>query len=106
MTARADGAGAPSSNVGNASFHAVVIGRVQGVGFRYSAIRQARTLGLTGTVSNRYDGSVEVEAEGPLPALERFLAWLNRGPPGAHVRDVQVDWGSWTGRFRDFEVDF
>ena len=91
---------------GGSSFHAVVTGRVQGVGFRYSAVRQARALGLTGTVGNRYDGSVEVEAEGPLPALERFLQWLNRGPPGAHVRGVDVQWRTWTGRFRDFDVDF
>lgn len=91
---------------GKASFHAVVTGRVQGVGFRYSAVRQARALGLQGTVSNRFDGSVEVEAEGAPPALERFLSWLNRGPPGAHVREVQVDWRPPTGRFRDFDVDF
>ena len=94
-----DGAGA-------SCFYAVVTGRVQGVGFRYSAVRQARALGLTGTVSNRYDGSVEVEAEGPLPALERFLEWLNRGPPGAHVRGVDVQWRASTGRFADFDVDF
>ena len=91
---------------GVSCFYAVVTGRVQGVGFRYSAVRQARALGLTGTVSNRYDGSVEVEAEGPLPALERFLEWLNRGPPGAHVRGVDVQWRAASGRFADFEVDF
>ena len=91
---------------GASCFHAVVSGRVQGVGFRYSAVRQARALGLTGTVANRYDGSVEVHAEGPPAALERFLAWLNRGPPGAHVRGVDVQWRASTGRFADFDVDF
>lgn len=106
MTAEAGGAGGPHRGTGNASLHAIVTGRVQGVGFRYSAVRQARALGLAGTVCNRYDGSVEVDAEGPTPALERFLAWLDRGPPGAHVRGVQVEWRPWTGRFRDFDVDF
>jgi acylphosphatase len=106
VTAEAGGAGTPRSGPGNASLHAIVTGRVQGVGFRYSAVRQARALALTGMVSNRYDGSVEVQAEGPTPALERLLAWLDRGPPGAHVRGVQVEWGAWTGRFRDFDVDF
>jgi len=91
---------------GNAAFHAVVTGRVQGVGFRYSAVRRARELGLSGTVSNRSDGSVEVDAEGGLQDLELLLAWLRRGPPGAHVRDVEVQWLPWSGRFRDFEVDF
>ncbi len=106
MTQRAGGAGAAAPGAGGSSFHAVVTGRVQGVGFRYSAVRQARALGLTGTVSNRYDGSVEVEAEGPLRALERFLEWLHRGPPGAHVRAVDVQWREVTGRFADFDVDF
>jgi len=91
---------------GNAAFHAVVTGRVQGVGFRYSAVRRARELGLSGTVSNRSDGSVEVDAEGGLQDLELLLAWLRRGPPGAHVRDVEVQWLPWSGRFRDFEVEF
>jgi acylphosphatase len=96
----------PAKQPGNSAFHAVVSGRVQGIGFRYSAIRQARTLGITGTVANRGDGSVDVQAEGPMPDLERFLEWLRRGPPGAHVRDVQVEWPSWTGRFHGFEVEF
>ena len=89
-----------------AAFHAVVSGRVQGVGFRYSTIRQARALGLSGTVSNQSDGSVEVDAEGPRPSLERLLAWLSHGPPGAHVRDVSVEWRPWSGRYQGFDVEF
>lgn len=88
------------------AFRAVVHGRVQGVGFRYSAVRQARALGLCGSVSNRPDGAVEVSVEGDAARLERFLAWLRRGPPGAHVTDVDVQWGPWTGAWRDFDVDF
>ena len=90
----------------DAAFCAIVTGRVQGVGFRYSAVRRARELGLFGAVSNRSNGSVEVQAEGRLQDLERLLTWLRRGPPGAHVQDVQVEWLPWTGRYRDFEVEF
>ena len=96
----------PAAEPGNAAFRAVVAGRVQGVGFRYSAVRQARALGIAGSVANRPDGSVEVVAEGDAASLEGMLAWLRRGPPGAHVREVQVDWLSWTGRFRGFEIEF
>lgn len=85
---------------------AVVRGRVQGVGFRYSAVREARRLGLRGTVANLPDGSVGVEAEGDRAVLEGFLAWLRRGPPGAHVRDVDVQWRDATGRFAGFDVAF
>jgi acylphosphatase len=49
---------------------------------------------------------VEVNAEGALPDLERMLAWLRRGPPGAHVSEVQVQWLPWSGRFEGFDVEF
>jgi acylphosphatase len=91
---------------GNAAFHAIVSGRVQGVGFRYSAVRQARALGIAGSVANLPDGSVDVVAEGDAADLQRMLAWLRRGPPGAYVREVLVDWLPWSGRFEGFDVDF
>jgi acylphosphatase len=91
---------------GNAAFHAVVTGRVQGVGFRYSAVREARARRISGTVANRYDGSVEIDAEGAMPDLQRFFAWLQRGPPGAHVSNVDVEWRPWSGRFDGFDVEF
>jgi acylphosphatase len=73
------------------AIHAVVHGRVQGVGFRWSAVMEARRLRLTGSVANLPDGSVEVVAEGAADALEAFRAWLERGPPGARVTSVDVD---------------
>ncbi len=85
---------------------AVVRGRVQGVGFRYSAVREARRLGLRGTVANLPEGSVGVQAEGSRATLEAFLAWLRRGPPGARVSGVDVQWGQATGRFTSFDVSF
>lgn len=51
-------------------------GRVQGVGFRITAMRAANALGLTGWVRNEYDGSVSVEAQGSAAALGRFLALI------------------------------
>jgi len=75
---------------GPRAFRARVSGRVQGVGFRLSAVREARRLGLRGWVRNADDGSVEVEAEGPPERLDAYLAWLQHGPPGAFVSDVEV----------------
>ena len=51
-------------------------GRVQGVGFRITAMRAANAFGLTGWVLNEYDGSVTVEAQGSGAALGRFLALI------------------------------
>jgi acylphosphatase len=65
--------------------HAVVRGRVQGVGFRWFVRERARELGVRGWVRNRADGSVEVEAAGESESLDRFRQWLSRGPSGAHV---------------------
>ena len=70
---------------------AIVTGNVQGVGFRYTARREAEKLGLVGFVRNRSDGSVETEFEGTDVALSTFIAWLNDGPPGATVSSVIVE---------------
>jgi acylphosphatase len=65
-------------------------GRVQGVGFREACVQRARTLGLTGYVRNRRDGSVEVMLQGPADAVARMQAWLHEGPPLARVDRVTV----------------
>jgi acylphosphatase len=71
--------------------HALVRGHVQGVGYRATTQREARTLGLAGWVRNLADGTVEVEAEGDEATIETFLEYLNEGPLGAHVDAVSVE---------------
>ena len=66
-----------------------VRGRVQGVGFRWSAARVADALGLRGSIRNAPDGTVEVSAEGPADTLDRFARWLSEGPRGAAVDRVE-----------------
>jgi acylphosphatase len=63
-----------------------------------------RRLHLRGYVRNRYDGAVEVEAEGPAAELERFLDALRQGPRAARVSDVEVEWGAARGDLGPFEV--
>lgn len=67
----------------------IVRGRVQGVGFRWSAKREADRLGVAGTIWNREDGGVEVYAQGPDAAVRRFEQWLTEGPPGALVERLE-----------------
>jgi acylphosphatase len=69
----------------------IVKGRVQGVGYRAFAARAARTLRLSGGASNLEDGRVEIVAEGPAHALERFEAALSEGPRLARVDDLSVE---------------
>lgn len=53
-------------------------GRVQGVGFRYTAKYLAQSLGLTGWVENEYDGTVKMEVQGREPMIDKLLEGLNR----------------------------
>ena len=95
------------SNLPNASLHAVIRGRVQGVGFRDFVMTRASSLGLTGYVRNLSDGrSVEVVAEGPRVQLDRFIEQLREGPRGAQVQSLETHWGPVTGLHSDFGARF
>lgn len=65
-------------------------GRVQGVGYRWYMIRQARLLGVTGFVRNRMDGSVEALVAGPEAELEALLDWARQGPALAGVTAIDI----------------
>jgi acylphosphatase len=75
------------SEIGRIAFR--VVGRVQGVGFRWWTRRAARELGVAGWVRNEGDGSVVVHAIGPASALERLEAALRSGPMGARVDQLE-----------------
>lgn len=84
--------------------HVYVQGHVQGVGYRYSTAVKARGLGLAGWVRNLRDGRVEAEFEGPQERLEQMLAWCRRGPSGAVVREVEVEWHEEATGLKNFEI--
>ena len=70
---------------------AVVTGRVQGVGFRYTTQRIGSGLGLAGWVMNQFDGTVQTWAQGSDDAVGRFIDFLGEGPPAARVIDLSVE---------------
>lgn len=84
--------------------HVKIQGRVQGVYFRASTVRQAQDLGLTGWVRNCADGSVEAVAEGSRDQIELLIAWCHQGPPGAQVSNVTVQWDTAQNVLRGFSV--
>jgi acylphosphatase len=71
-------------------YNITVYGRVQGVGYRYSALSMARYLNVKGIVRNKYDGSVYIEAEGSTEQLDDFVKWCKQGPEHANVTEVLV----------------
>lgn len=79
-------------------------GRVQGVGFRFSAVGEARRLALTGWVRNAPDGDVELVAEGPKERLRLLATWCHRGPRGALVTDVEEQWLPYSGDLEGFRL--
>ena len=67
-----------------------VVGRVQGVAYRASAVDAAAELGVVGWVRNLTSGDVEGVAQGQASAVDSFLAWAAKGPPGARVDRIQT----------------
>ena len=83
---------------------ATVVGRVQGVGFRYFVLHEAMALGLDGWVANTADGAVRCVAEGQRDLLETLLDRLREGPAGAIVDRVSAAWMPATGSLGGFSV--
>ena len=82
----------------------LIAGRVQGVGFRFFAERQAGIEGLHGWVRNLPDSRVEVRIEGDAESVDRVGAALGRGPAGARVESVTVEDEVPTGRATGFAI--
>lgn len=84
----------------------VVTGLVQGVGYRYFVIREAKALGLKGFTKNLYTGEVLTVVEGEKALVEELIKKLRVGPIHASVKSCKVDWQEPKNEFTDFEVRF
>jgi acylphosphatase len=82
----------------------IIGGRVQGVGFRFSAFDKASDLALAGWVRNMAGGEVEIVAEGRRESLKKLVEWAHLGPPSAHVTDVREEWLDFAGEFTEFRI--
>jgi len=82
----------------------VVSGVVQGVGFRFFAVRKAKEFGLTGWVRNTFEGTVESEVEGEKGSILEYIKDLKAGPGGAKIKDVKVEWREFQNRYSDFQI--
>jgi len=90
----------------NVRVRLIIEGRVQGVWFRDSTRRVAKSLGVTGWVRNLPDGTVEAVAEGEEEKVKKMVEWCHQGPPHARVTNVQEFQEQWKGEFEDFEIRF
>ena len=78
------------SNMQKKAVSITIHGRVQGVGFRYFVYNLAKEMGVEGSVRNRPDGTVYVEAQAPADLLETFTYHCKQGPSHSHVRRADV----------------
>jgi acylphosphatase len=85
--------------------HTYYSGRVQGVGFRFTAEDIAIELGVVGWVKNLRDGRVELVAEAEEDVLQEFLAKL-RHYFSEYIRNEDINWLPATGEFKDFGIRF
>jgi len=82
-----------------------IFGEVQGVGFRFFALRQAQKLKLTGYVKNEKAGFVTIIAEGPEENLNELLDLCRQGPSYARVDKIEEMWDNSTGEFKEFKIE-
>ncbi len=80
-----------------------VLGKVQGVSFRYATKAVADQLGVRGYILNQADGSVYIEAEADDWNMQLFLDWCNEGPTGAVVSTVKTNEAE-LKNYRNFEI--
>ncbi|ACA59669.1 acylphosphatase [Candidatus Desulforudis audaxviator] len=81
-----------------------ITGKVQGVYFRAAMLEEAEKRGVTGWVRNRSDGTVEGVLEGSRLAVQEVLDWCRQGPPGAVVKQVEINWQTPSGKYSGFEI--
>lgn len=89
----------------NKRMHVLYTGRVQGVGFRFTAERFALELDVVGWVINLPDGSVGLTCEGEEAKLRKLLQKID-DVFCHYIKDISLEWSQATGEFSDFEIRF
>jgi acylphosphatase len=79
-------------------------GRVQGVGFRYTAKTVAAGFEITGTIRNLPDGRVELIAEGAREELEAFRKAIRGAGLAGFIRDENASWSDAQNNYHGFEI--
>lgn len=85
--------------------HIIFSGRVQGVGFRFTARRIAGRYGLMGFVRNLPNGTVEMFAQGNADDVDRCLRDIDEAFAG-YVRDAKIEDASPNARYDEFSIAF
>lgn len=82
----------------------LITGKVQGVFYRASCQEVAQRLGLNGWVKNLSDGNVEALAQGEKEKIEKLIAWCKKGPSGAVVSNLDINWETVVKQITSFKI--
>ncbi len=85
--------------------HVIFNGRVQGIGFRFTAESMAQTLGIGGWVKNIPGGDVEIVAEASEEILNDFISQLEVQFEG-YIKNKDISWEKTTDAFKGFDIKF
>ncbi len=85
--------------------HIIFIGRVQGVGFRFTAFDIANRYQLTGLVRNLPDGNVEMIAQGPADDIADCLGDIKESFAD-YIRETKIEEIAFNPKYKDFKITF
>jgi acylphosphatase len=88
------------------SVRLLVTGKVQGVYFRFNMQQVAMKNSVVGWVRNLPDGNVEALLEGNKEDVNQVVQWSKDGPENARVDEVKMDYGQYTGKYKDFIIRY
>ena len=88
------------------SVRLIVRGKVQGVYFRFNMQQVATKNFVVGWVRNLPDGNVEALLEGNKEDVNQVVQWSKIGPENARVDEVKMDYGQYTGKYKDFIIRY
>jgi acylphosphatase len=88
------------------SVRLIVRGKVQGVYFRFNMRQVAMKNSVVGWVRNLPDGNVEALLEGNKEDVNQVVQWSKIGPENARVDEVKIEYGQYTGKYKDFIIRY
>jgi len=83
-----------------------VSGRVQGVGYRFFAVKNAVRLNITGYAKNLVSGKVKIFASGTAENLNLFIDYLKKGPTMACVNNMEIEEFEYDDSYQDFRIEY
>ena len=91
--------------MGRTAKHIIFTGRVQGIGFRFTALDMANRYKLTGRVCNLPDGTVEIIIQGHPDDIDNCIQDIKDSFAG-YIRETRIEEVTFDPQYKDFKITF